>query len=257
LLYQLSYTGVGGLASIGGASGQALPVGEIGEGLLAKSEPVRESPLPKHGAFFIAVAVGLVALVICLFVSPKYAVAVGANALFAVYLGLTGWEFRYLTPAFLKRRAADADTPVVAIFGVTIIVVAVSVAFLFMSLNDGAGPKPAEVIASAISVLLGWFTVHTMAAFHYAYEYYDVAETSPDSSQVVGGLDFPGDDREPDGGAFLYFSYVVGMTAQVSDVVVTSNAMRWVVLVHGVFAFFFNTVILAATVNVVVTLAGN
>jgi uncharacterized membrane protein len=223
---------------------------------LAKTEPARESPLPKHGAFFIGLGVGVLAFVICLFVLPKYAVAVGANALFACYLGLTAWEFRYLTPAFLKRRAADADTPVVAIFGVTLIAVAVSMAFLFLALNGGGAPKLAEVVASATSVLLGWFTIHTMAAFHYAYEYYDVPKASDDKTRVVGGIKFPGGDRQPDGVDFLYFSYVVGMTAQVSDVDVTSRAMRRLVVVHGVFSFFFNTVILAATVNVAVTLAG-
>ena len=212
--------------------------------------------LPKHGAFLIGVGVGSLALVVCLFLLPKYAAAIGANAMFACYLGLTAWEFRLLTPAFLRRRAADADTPVAAIFGVTLIVVVVSVLFLFLALNDEEKLNPIEIAASAISVVLGWFTVHTMAALHYAYEYFEVPEASGKKDAVVGGLQFP-DDAPPDGAAFLYFSYVVAMTAQVSDVCVTSNHMRRLVTVHGVFSFFFNTVILAATVNVAVTLAGN
>ncbi len=56
--------------------------------------------------------------------------------------------------------------------------------------------------------------------------------------------------------AFLYFSYVIGATAQTADTNVTSNAMRRLVLVHGVFAFFFNTVIIASAVNIVVSLGG-
>jgi uncharacterized membrane protein len=212
--------------------------------------------LPHHGAFFIAAGVGALALVICFFVLPKYAVAIGANAMFASYLAITAWEFRCFTPSFLKQKAADADTPVLAIFGVTIVVVVTSVLFLFLAVNEGTRPNAISVAASAISVVLGWFTIHTMAAFHYAYEYYDVPEASEEKGAVVGGLEFP-DDNEPDGAAFLYFSYVVAMTAQVSDVVVTSNHMRKLVVLHGVFSFFFNTVILAATVNVAVTLAGN
>jgi uncharacterized membrane protein len=183
-------------------------------------------------------------------------VAVGANAMFACYLGYTAWEFRYLTPAFLKRRAADADTPVVAIFAVTVMVVAVAVLFLFLSLSGGQQPDPLSVAASAVSVVLGWFTIHTMVALHYAYVYFDEAEASGRKGQVAGGLEFPG-DTDPDGVTFLYFSYVVAMTAQVSDIEVTSNRMRRLVTIHGVFSFFFNTVILAATVNVAVTLAGN
>ena len=61
--------------------------------------------------------------------------------------------------------------------------------------------------------------------------------------------------EEPDGTAFLYFSYVVGMTAQTSDTAVVSNAMRRLVTLHGVFSFFFNTVIVAASVNVAISLA--
>ena len=212
--------------------------------------------LPHHGAFLLGAGIGALALVICLFVLPKYAVAIGANAMFASYLALTAWEFHLLTPDFLKKRAADADTPVAAIFGVTVIVVVVAVLFLFLAVNEGDKPDPYAVAASAVSVLLGWFTIHTMAALHYAYEYFDVPEASGRKGAVVGGLQFP-DDDPPDGAAFLYFSYVVAMTAQVSDVVVTSNRMRRLVTLHGVFSFFFNTVILAATVNVAVTLAGH
>jgi uncharacterized membrane protein len=96
-----------------------------------------------------------------------------------------------------------------------------------------------------------------MLAFHYAYEYYGTDATSPKEAdgrrRHVGGLDFPGKEA-PDALSFLYFSFVIGMTAQVSDVEVTSNAMRKLVLLHGILAFFFNTVILAAAVNVVVAL---
>jgi len=222
---------------------------------MTSARPARYA-LPHHGAFLIAAGVGVITLAICLFLLPKYAVAIGANAMFACYLGITAWEFECFTPAFLRKRAADADTPVLAIFGVTAIVVVTSVLFLFLSVNEGDRTDMISVGASAISVLLGWFTIHTMAAFHYAFEYYEVPEASEKQGAVVGGLEFP-DDNEPDGAAFLYFAYVVAMTAQVSDVVVVSNHMRKLVTVHGVFSFFFNTVILAATVNVAVTLAGN
>jgi uncharacterized membrane protein len=106
-------------------------------------------------------------------------------------------------------------------------------------------------------VVLGWLTLHSMLAFHYAYEYYGTDEASPagkDGKKAhVGGLDFPGKEM-PDGLSFLYFSFVVAMTAQVSDVTVTSNTMRRLVLFHGILSFFFNTVILAIAVNVVVSL---
>jgi uncharacterized membrane protein len=111
-------------------------------------------------------------------------------------------------------------------------------------------------VLSILSVLLGWFSVNTMMGLHYAYEYYESRDASPGKrgqGPFVGGLLFPDGDK-PDGVSFLYFSYVVGMTAQVSDVQVSSNKMRRLVLVHGVFSFFFNTIILAAAVNIIVSL---
>jgi len=210
--------------------------------------------LPRHAPFYYGMLVGLACFGATLLLSPGYAVAVGANAMFAVYLALVAIEFHCLTPEFLMQRPDDADSPVAAIFTVTVLVVAVAVLSLFLTLNDGKAADVLEIGVSVVSVLLGWFTVHTMAALHYAHEFYLDAEPGK-GERIMGGLDFPGGEK-PDGAAFLYFSYVVGMTAQVSDVAVTSRAMRRLVTTHGVFAFFFNTVIVAATVNVVVAIAG-
>jgi uncharacterized membrane protein len=98
-----------------------------------------------------------------------------------------------------------------------------------------------------ISVPLGWATPHTVMAFHYAHLFY----AGHPSSHLVdaGGLAFPG-TREPRSWDFLYYSFVVGMTAQVSDVQVVSTSMRQITLVHGMVSFFVNTVIIALAVNV-------
>lgn len=210
--------------------------------------------LPRHAAFYWGVGVGVAGFVACLLLSPKYAVVVAANAMFVTYLVLVAIEFPRLTAEFLQQRPDDADSPVAAIFLVTILVAVVAMIFLFLALNGAEGKvDPFEIAASVVSVLLGWFTVHTMAALHYAHEYY---RDDPDKQGgVLAGLAFPGNEP-PDGAAFLYFSYVLGMTAQVADVAVTSRPMRRLVTIHGVVAFFFNTVIVAATVNVVVTIAG-
>ncbi|WP_291393144.1 DUF1345 domain-containing protein [Devosia sp.] len=210
--------------------------------------------LPRHFAFYAGVVAGAIAGLALALVAPAYAIALGANVMFAVYLGLVAIELPALTAQFLMQRPDDADSPVAAIFGVTVVVVIVAVGSLFLTLNDGGAADWLEISVSVVSVLLGWFTVHTMAALHYAHEYYlDAKAGSPEA--IMGGLAFPGHER-PDGYAFLYFSYVIGMTAQVADVAITSGAMRRRVTLHGVFSFLFNTVIVAATVNVVVTVAG-
>lgn len=136
----------------------------------------------------------------------------------------------------------------------TLAVVVVCAGSLFLLVNTDGDTDPVRLVLSIASVVLSWFMVHTMAALHYAYEYYEAPEaTDSKTPGAVGGLEFPGGD-EPDGPAFVYFAYVLGMTAQTSDVNVTSNAMRRLVTWHSVFAFFFNTVIVAATVNIVVSL---
>jgi len=211
-------------------------------------------PLPRYAPLFAGAGAGLAALVVSLLLVPHLVIAASSGMAFLVYLLLTLYEVPCLTPDFLRKRAADADAPVGVIFSVLVMVIAIAFFALFESLNQQS-PDALGVSLSVGSVLLGWLTLNTMAGLHYAYEFYEKPEDSPGHDDVVGGLGFPKGDA-PDGWAFIYFSFVIGMTAQVADVDVTSNAMRRVVLLHSVFAFLFNTVIVAATVNAVVSLAG-
>jgi uncharacterized membrane protein len=83
-----------------------------------------------------------------------------------------------------------------------------------------------------------------MFALHYAHDYYArVIRGEP------GGLAFPGGEA-PDYGDFLYFACVIGTSAQTADVGFTCRQMRRTGLVHCVLAFFFNTTLLALTINI-------
>ncbi|UJW86424.1 DUF1345 domain-containing protein [Devosia sp. SL43] len=209
--------------------------------------------LPRHGALYIGIGVGVIVFLVTLLVLPAFAVPFGAIAMFLVYLGLMSITLPLLTPQFLRQRADTTDSPTPLIFVVVLGVVGTSCVTLFMALNGKDGPLLYEVILSVASVLLGWFVIHTLAAMHYAYEYYESPSANPagKGSGPVGGLDFPEGDS-PDGVAFLYFAYVVGVAFAVSDIRVTSNKMRKIVLLHSTFSYFFNTLIVAATVNVAV-----
>jgi hypothetical protein len=48
---------------------------------------------------------------------------------------------------------------------------------------------------------------------------------------------------------FAYYSFVVGMTSQVSDVPVTAAQMRRTMLAHGVLSFLFNIAVLAMSMQ--------
>jgi uncharacterized membrane protein len=99
-----------------------------------------------------------------------------------------------------------------------------------------------------LTVFLSWVTLHVIYAVHYAHLFYDPAERK-DGGGVLGGLEFPG-TKEPDYWDFVYFSLVIGMTCQVSDVQVTARHMRHLVTAQGVIAFIYNTVIVALAVNI-------
>jgi uncharacterized membrane protein len=99
--------------------------------------------------------------------------------------------------------------------------------------------------------VLSWTLIHTVFAVHYAHAFYgDGSAPGPDDA---GGLLFPGGDQSPDFWDFFYFSLVLGMTCQVSDVQITGKHMRRLASVHGALSFFFNTVILALTINFLVS----
>jgi len=106
---------------------------------------------------------------------------------------------------------------------------------------------------SFLTILLSWLLIHTVFAVYYAHEFH--SEAKGGSRGRGGGLKFP-DDSTPDYLDFLYFSFVVGTTAQTSDVAVTSRAMRSVVMLHGILSFFFNTAVIALMVNLAAQLVG-
>jgi uncharacterized membrane protein len=99
-------------------------------------------------------------------------------------------------------------------------------------------------VLAETTILLSWIFAHTVFAVHYAHDYYTDLDRKRDP-----GLSFPGDDDTPDYWDFMYFSFVVGMTCQVSDVQVTRDHWRRLVLAHGVISFLYNTIVLALSIN--------
>jgi len=108
-------------------------------------------------------------------------------------------------------------------------------------------PKAWHLALTIAALISSWVLIHTVFGFHYARRYYrDERQRQPRS----GGLAFPG-DAAPDYMDFAYYSFVVGMTSQVSDVQAISPIMRRMTLVHGVLAFIFNIAVLALSINTI------
>jgi uncharacterized membrane protein len=170
---------------------------------------------------------------------------------------LVGWDIGvalYLTLAYemiassdihrIRARAADQDEGQLTILTLSVSAALASLAAIIAELGPsgtGAGRQPAQLVLATLTILLSWALIHTIFALHYAHEYYD--------ERTSGGMAFPGGDTEPDYWDFVYFSFVIGMTSQVSDVGVTSKVIRRTVTAHGIVSFLFNAALLALTVN--------
>lgn len=149
----------------------------------------------------------------------------------------------------IRKRAAEQDEGGFAILALSIVATFASlVAVVFALVGAKQGNAPLAITLTIVTIVLSWTFVHTIFAFHYAHEYYGRGRDN-----IIGGLKFP-DDKAPDYSDFLYFSLVIGMTSQVSDVQITSKELRRMASMHGVLSFFFNLVVLALTVNVVANL---
>ncbi len=143
-------------------------------------------------------------------------------------------------PAAMRQRAREMVEGRTAVTGLSVLTAGASLLFLVLRW-DGLGGGLA-----ILAIMLSWFYVHLLFAQDYAHEYW----------MQERGIEFPGGDGTPEFSEFLYFAFTIGMTFQVSDVTTSSAGMRRLVLIHGLVAFAFNAVILAATVNIVAGGAG-
>jgi uncharacterized membrane protein len=169
-----------------------------------------------------------------------------------LYLVLAWTMMLRSTVEKLRWRARVQDDGAVAVLVLTLAAAVASLAAIVLELV-GCKSVPPQVqtrhlALAGITILLSWFFVHTAFALHYAHEYY--IDRSPAGGP---GLAFP-DKGVPDYADFLYFSFVIGTTSQTADVAIASGAMRRLALLHGVVAFFFNTTLLALTVNIAASL---
>ena len=142
------------------------------------------------------------------------------------------------------RATAREDEGTLAILILTVVAAAASLGAIFAELAQVQSGDPGygyHVALAVGTVLLSWAFTHTIFALHYAYDFYG-------EGQRAEGLKFPDDDK-PDYWDFVYFSFVIGMTFQVSDVQVTNKGIRRLVTAHGMVSFVFNTAVIALTVN--------
>jgi uncharacterized membrane protein len=155
-------------------------------------------------------------------------------------------------PYEVRRHAWQQDGSATFLFVVVVTAATVSLFAVFLLLGSSKNLSPGllalHVGLSMSAIALSWTLVHTLFALRYAHFYYREAHKVA-RDKIEGGLTFP-DDANPDYLDFAYFSFVIGMTCQVSDVQISSKALRRLATVHGLISFAFNTAILAMFVNI-------
>ncbi len=199
-----------------------------------------------HARLVAAVIVGLVVAALPLSLRPPTRILIGWDLGVVLYIGLVHFTMSRCDVERIKRRAAEQDEGAFAILFLSMAATLASLVAIVFEL--GAAKQSGSIISALLAgatILLSWGFVHTIFALHYAHEYYGERRDG-----VIGGLNFP-EDKQPDYWDFMYFSLVIGMTSQVSDVAITSKSIRRIASLHGVLSFFFNISVLALTVNIV------
>jgi uncharacterized membrane protein len=123
-----------------------------------------------------------------------------------------------------------------------------AVLLLIFAKKEFTGTEAFHLTIAIAGMVLSWVLIHTIFTLRYAHIFYGDNEEKPETH--AAGLEFP-DDLKPDYFDFAYFSFVVGMTFQVSDVQVTSKRLRRLVMLHGILAFGYNTIMIALTINLI------
>jgi uncharacterized membrane protein len=148
----------------------------------------------------------------------------------------------------IKVRSARADDS----GGVILILILIAILASFAAMTGLAGeareaPKSEKLLylgLAGATLFISWLVTQVVFAIHYAHQHY---ARNPDGTDTPS-LMFPGDDQ-PDYWDFLYFATSIGATSQTSDVSIRTKSMRRLVTLHAVVSFFFNTMVLAITIN--------
>ncbi len=159
---------------------------------------------------------------------------------------MAGWLVLWPMDAAATHRNARREDlrPVLEELAVVATSLGGLVGIVLLLLLNGSRTGHAAALTALAGVFLAWAALHLMYAARYAHIYYDAS---------AGGIDF-NSDLPPTYRDFLYFSYNLGMTYQVSDTAVSSPVIRAMALRHTLLSYVFGAGILATTLNLVASM---
>jgi uncharacterized membrane protein len=201
-----------------------------------------------------ATIVGCAAFFLSRAILPAARFAPSTHALLAwdaatgLYLVLAWYMMIRADVSQMLSRAKLQDDGAVAVLLLTIVAAAASLAAIVLELshrrNLAAQDQAFHLGLAALTIVCSWLFIHTAFAIHYAHDFYRALTRTGQPP-----LEFP-HQHEPTYWDFLYFSFTLGTTSQTSDVDITSTELRRLALLHAVVAFFFNTSLLALSINI-------
>lgn len=170
------------------------------------------------------------------------------NAGACLYLALvTQMMFKAdLQNIHLRARLQDEGKIVVLLLVILAVLISLGAIFaqLAVAKDLQGAERYAHVALTALTIVSSWTFTHVMFAQHYAHDYYVAL-----ANHQPPGLDFPG-ETTPNYLDFVYFACIIGTSGQTADIGFSSRGMRRIGLVHSVLSFFFNTTLLALTINI-------
>ncbi|MES2921407.1 MAG: DUF1345 domain-containing protein [Verrucomicrobiota bacterium] len=205
-----------------------------------------------HHRVAVASVVGVITFAIAhqwLDLGVNLIVSWDAFALCSLALAWAGILFSDAKKRVEEARLQDSSRTVILCCLVLAAVAGLFGAGMLLSTAKGMKGNGAawHAVLAVLTVIFSWLLVHTVMTLHYAHVCYQIAGSSQEKLPGVG-LDFP-DEPQPDFLDFAYFSFIIGMTCQTSDVEITSRRVRRIALFHGLIAFGFNAVIVALSLN--------
>lgn len=173
---------------------------------------------------------------------------IGWNACTLLYLGLAAHMAARSDIERIRRRALVQSEGRFLVLGLAVassVAVIIAIGSQLAVVKDMHGSsKVLHIGLVALTLASAWLFTQTLFALHYAHDFY-LARARHHGNVLL----FPGTEH-PDYGDFLYFSCVIGTSGQTADISFADSTLRRIGLVHCVLAFFFNTTVLALTINI-------
>jgi len=224
-------------------------------------EPPKSSGLrhlPHHWRLLVGAVVGfaLFAITPSLGAPRASRVLIGWDGGALVYLALTWRLFLTATGADVRCNACNEDETPWGLLTLVIGAILASLIGIVLAMMESKHGTPFEqnlvAAMAALTLVISWLMLQTIFTLHYAHRHFGEVDSE---GEVTGGFNFPGDPAETYMD-FVYLSFCMGATFQVSDTTVERASLRNLITAHGAVAYLYNTAILALGINLLSGLIG-